>query len=398
MRIGFDVSQTGRTKAGCGYLADGLIRELSKIDAENEYVLYPAVGDVFWDPDCARDTFHCNLPNFRRQPAPKSFEASQSFWRNPGEDFDEALGSPDIFHANNFYCPSGLRRARLIYTLYDLAFISHPDWTTEANRLGCFYGMFRASLKADLIVSISESSRKHFLEVFPHYPADRVVVVYPGSRFPSPVELPRPEALRRFQPGKFWLSVATLEPRKNHKRLLRAYAALKQKRPDPLPLVLCGGKGWLMDEFESELASLGLTEDVILTGYLENDALQWLYQNCFAFVYPSYFEGFGLPVLEAMSLGAPVIASKATSIPEIVGSAGLLIDPYDEASILSAMERLLGGEVSRDRLRSAGREQASLFSWEASARQMLELYRQVALPEYRCLAEADQMSVAATTS
>jgi len=377
MRIGFDVSQTGRLKAGCGYFAESLIRRLAELDSENEYILYPAVGDLFWDPECATETFRADHANFRRLDAPADFEQSKSFWRTPPADFEKQLGEPDVFHANNFFCPVGLQRAKLVYTLYDLSFLEHPEWTTEANRIGCFTGVFRASLYADLIVAISEHSRRCFLQTFPHYPPERVKVVHLASRFQRRDGLPRPASLFRLQPERFWLSVCTLEPRKNHRRLLAAYARLKARRSSVFPLVLAGGKGWMMEEFERTLGEFDLGEEVILTGYLDDAALQWLYQNCFAFVYPSLFEGFGLPVLEAMGLGAPVITSNVTSLPEVVGTAGLLIDPENESEISAAMSSLLDSEALRDELRREGMEAAGRFSWATAAQTMLGLYEEV---------------------
>lgn len=377
MRIGFDVSQTGNAKAGCGYYADSLIRTLAATDRENDYILYPAVGDVFWDPECSHATFSCTRPNFQRHPAPRSLEASKAFWTQPGADFEQRLGSPDIFHANNFYCPSGLRSARLVYTLYDISFMAHPEWTTEANRSGCFAGVFGASLRADYMVAISEYSRRHFLETFPHYDAERTGVVYPASRFDEASPCIRPDALSSLQPGRFWLSVATLEPRKNHRRLLQAYAQLKTRHLGTWPLVLAGGRGWMMEEFEKDLGALRLGSDVILAGYLDDPALAWLYRHCFAFLYPSLFEGFGMPVLEAMSSGAPVIAADCTSIPEIAGPAALLVDPLAPASMAAAMDKLVSSRVNPDVLRDAGRQRAKMFSWTASARKLLDIYAAV---------------------
>ncbi|MGD0616376.1 MAG: glycosyltransferase family 1 protein [Bryobacteraceae bacterium] len=377
MNIGFDVSQTGCLKAGCGYFADGLIRQLSEVDHENQYVLYPAVGDHFWDPDCSGSTFSVDRPNFRRTRAPASLESSQAFWRNPPADFEQQLGSPDIFHANNFFCPE-LRKARLVYTLYDLGYLEEPAWTTEANRAGCFQGTFNASLRADRIIAISEYSRSHFLRTFPHYPENRIVVVYPGSRFESRSGLPRPARLSQLKPDSFWLSVATLEPRKNHRRLIEAYRKVKAEAGSTFPLVLVGGHGWLMEDFEKTLTGLKAGTDVILTGYLDDSELQWLYENCFAFVYPSLFEGFGLPVLEAMSLGAAVIASKATSLPEIVGTAGLLVNPCDVEEIAAAIRRLTEPNGCREALRELAPPRARLFSWQSAARQVLTLYEELA--------------------
>ncbi len=364
MKIGFDVSQTGRTKAGCGFFADGLISALAAADTRNEYILYPAFGDLFWDPECGSATFRGPAPRFRSLAAPANFEESQRFWRHPGPDFEARLGSPDIVHSNNFYCPRGLTRARLVYTLHDLSFVEEPDWSTEPNRVGCFQGVFQASLSADWIVANSAFTRSHFLATFPHYPAERITVIHPASRFsadgPAP---PRPERFAHLRPESFWLSVGTIEPRKNQRRLLEAY----RKVGSPLPLVLAGGEGWLMDEFAA-------AQGVELTGYVSDAELEWLYRNCFGFLYPSLFEGFGMPVLEAITLGAPVICSNTTSLPEVAGDAAILVDPRDVGAIAAAMQTL-----PRERLKRAAPAQAARFSWKESGGKLLAVYEQVRL-------------------
>ena len=296
MRIAYDISQTGKDKAGCGYFAYSLIRALSNFDLQNEYLLLNSFGEFIWDrkatpASCGiqRSTVKLGLSHANRF-------AAQRFWHNPPPDLDAALGNPDVVHSNNFFCPTGLRRARLIYTLYDLSFIEHPEWTTELNRALCFDGVSRASLYANTILAISEYSRAHFLRTFPHYPPENVHVVYPASRYTYSADLKRPSKLpRRVGEGKFWLCVGTLEPRKNHLGLLRAYAQHKARSGKPLPLVHAGGPGWLMNDFKDQIRKLNLQDDVILLGYVDDITLQWLYQNCFAFVYPSFFEGFGLP-------------------------------------------------------------------------------------------------------
>ena len=156
--------------------------------------------------------------------------------------------------------------------------------------------------------------------------------------------------------------MGTIEPRKNHRRLLEAYRLIDSS----LPLVLAGGKGWLMDEF--------LADDVLLTGYVTDAELEWLYRNCYAFLYPSLFEGFGMPVLEALTLGAPVICSNTTSLPEVAGDAALLVDPLDPRAIAAAMQEL---PAVRESLIQKGRAQARRFSWEESANQLKALYAKV---------------------
>ncbi len=377
MKIGFDVSQTGNNKAGCGYLAYSLGKALASIDSQNEYLLYPTFGEHYLDPKWASDTLQINRPNFRRGLAHHDLGEAFPFWSNPPTNFEQQLGSPDIIHSNNYYCPAGLKQARLVYILYDLNFLIQPEWTTETNRIVCFDGTFKASLYADFVVAISDFSRRHFLEIFPYFPPERMAVVPLASRFSGTVAPPRPAHLSDLQPGQFWLDIATIEPRKNHRRLVEAYARLKSEAGETFPLVLAGGQGWLMEDFEDLLCQLGIRENVRLLGNISDDDVAWLYNNCFAFVYPSLFEGFGMPVLEAMSLGAAVITSNTSSLPEVTGDTGLLVDPLDVDSIYQAMRRVAVGEVSRSELQRKGYERSKLFSWEASARQVLSIYNHV---------------------
>ncbi|WP_300157602.1 glycosyltransferase family 1 protein, partial [Solidesulfovibrio sp.] len=328
MRIGFDVSQTGAGKAGCGYFAAGLLDALARLDRQNDYVLYPAFGDFFREPRPKA----CLRPDggrFRTGPTFRRFSSQKRFFRQPPPDFEARLGAPDIVHANNFFCPAGLRRARLVYTLYDLSFLENPAWTTEGNRTGCFDGVFRAAVSADRVVSISEYSLNHFLRVFPNYPRERTVVAPLASRFSADSPREKPKAVGELSPGSFWLCVGTIEPRKNHERLFAAYAAWLRETGGDMPLVLAGGRGWLMDDVARTVRELGIADRLVFTGYVSDAELAWLYASCHAFLYPSLFEGFGLPVLEAMSLGAAVVCSDATSLPEVAGDAAVLVDPLD---------------------------------------------------------------------
>jgi glycosyltransferase involved in cell wall biosynthesis len=159
--------------------------------------------------------------------------------------------------------------------------------------------------------------------------------------------------------------------------LLQAYAQLKAEQGSGFPLVLTGSDGWLMDDFLRWLDDLGLHQDVITLGYVDDTMLQWLYQHCLAFVYPSFFEGFGLPVLEAMSLGAPVIVSNVTSLPEIVETHGILVDPHDVESICHGMRQLATDPLLRIDLQGRAQCQSTKFSWQSAARETLTCYQKV---------------------
>jgi glycosyltransferase involved in cell wall biosynthesis len=376
MKIGFDVSQTGRQKAGCGYFADNLIEHLGS-QSEGAFVLYPTFGSAYWDDHWQTDIRHIQNPRFKTGLAHTSYEALKSFWRNPPSHLDQQMNAPDIVHANNFFCPVGLENARLVYTLYDLAFLEYPEWTTSENWNACFEGVFNASLYADAIIAISQYTRQHFLRLFPHYPENQVHLVYGASRFVKSPPVEPPNVDLGIESDRFWLHVGTIEPRKNHERLLAAYARYASQVQDPFPLVLVGARGWLMEQFDAQIDALGLGNRVIRLGYVTDAALSWLYESCFAFIYPSLFEGFGLPVVEAMSFGAAVIASNVTSLPEVVGDAGLLIDPLSVESISDALIRLGTGHYDRAELKQKAMKQAENFSWQQTAERVMEIYKQV---------------------
>ena len=378
MRIGFDISQTGNNKAGCGYFADCLIQALTAMDSEDKYILYPYFGTSFWDPQAEHTTLRMDRPNVSRKLLFSNFAKSMSFWSQLPPEAEGLLGNPDIIHANNFSCPQGVKQAKIVYTLYDLHFLEYPELTTEENRQKCFEGIFGASIRADFIISISDYSRKRFLEVFPHYPPERTQVVHLGSRFPAGEnDEGESEILRVLKPGEFWLAVGTLEPRKNLRRLLQAFALSKGQLAFRYPIALAGGKGWLEEDLEDFIREMDLTDNVLILGYVSDQELTWLYRNCFCFVYPSLYEGFGLPVLEAMGQGAAVITSNTTSLPEVAGDAAHYIDPFDVQDIASAFLKLGSNSHFRKELRKKAAIRAKMFSWEKSAAKILDIYNQV---------------------
>jgi glycosyltransferase involved in cell wall biosynthesis len=382
MHIGFDISQTGSGKAGCGYFAHALIKAMLELAPEHSYSLYPSFGDFYFD---ALMPFLNPYAGGHVHYGPRhlSRETARVFWNGPA--VESVLNRPDIVHANNFWCPTQLASSRLIYTFYDMSFAVEPAWTTEANRVGCFDGVFRSAISADWVVAISEASRAHYLSMFPHFPADRIRVIYPCSRFAdSSAEGKRPKALDDVPAGGYWLSVGTIEPRKNQRRLVEAYARYLALGGAPMPLVLAGGKGWLMEDFKKHLVELGVEAHVMMIGYVSDDELIWLYRNCYANLYPSLFEGFGLPVLEGMQFGAATLASNTTSIPEVAGDAAILLAPEDTEGWAQVMLRLAGNRLERDQLSAAALKQAGRFDWKRSAEALLQLYEEaLASPKRR---------------
>ena len=371
MKIGFDVSQTGRFKTGCGYFADALARALVARPRGHQFILYPTFGADYWDHEWRTSTLSMpDRPDVERGPGQARLDLLEAFWLDPPSDWEAQLGAPDIIHANNFYCPSRPTRARLVYTLHDLVFASHPDWTTEANWRVCFDGVFHASLYADHVVAVSDFTRTQFLELFPHFPAERISVVYEASRFGDPPSSAPPVRVSHLQPGAFWLAAGDLTPRKNLDRLLEAYATLRASGQTTHPLVLFGGQPVARD-----------AANVERLGYVDDRTLHWLYAHCFAFCYPSLFEGFGLPVVEAMSQGAPILTSNLTSLPEVVGDGALMVDPTSTSAIAAGLQRLAADDALRRDLAHASQARASRFAWQTAAEQVLDIY-EAAVTEY----------------
>jgi glycosyltransferase involved in cell wall biosynthesis len=379
LNIAFDVSQTGPRKAGCGFYASALIDGLIASGATHRFTLLTSYGDFYHDPSRAL-AFPYRRHGVAYGPRLPRRRDAQAFWQNQ-KRAGKFLDRFDLVHSNNFWCPPWRLRSTLIYTLYDMSFAEHPEWTTETNRLGCFQGVQRASLCADWLLAISQSSRQRFLHYFPQVAPQRVRVIYPASRFDQPgFDLqpmqPRADLFRSGQP--FFLSTGTIEPRKNQRFLVEVYSRFRERGGGAIPLVLAGGKGWLMDDFEQDLKASPWAADIHLLGYVSDQELIWLYRHCLLNLYPSHYEGFGLPVLEGMGQGAIVLSSNSTSLPEVVGDAGILLAPSDRDGWVEAIEALLMEPQRRADLAAAGRERAATFSWQASTRQLLDLYEEAA--------------------
>jgi glycosyltransferase involved in cell wall biosynthesis len=376
MHIGFDISQTGSTKAGCGYFAHAMIEAMLRAAPQHRYSLYPSFGDFYLDVNMPASNPYAGT-HVQYGPRQPSVDAAREFWNRP--DLEAALGFPDIVHANNFWCPTQLAASRLVYTLYDLSFVREPAWTTQANYAACWEGVSRAAVHADMIVAISDATRRHYLEVFPAVPPERIRVVYPPSRFAATSAAgQRPASAARLVEGNYWLSVGTIEPRKNQEGIAEAYARYLDAGGTAIPLVFAGGYGWLMEGFHRKLEALGVLPNVVMTGYVSDAELAWLYGHCRANLYLSHFEGFGLPVLEGMQFGAPTITSDASAMPEVAGNAAILVPPGDVERIARAMLLLDRSPAERSRLATLARERAAAFSADASAGSLMSLYGEVA--------------------
>lgn len=376
LKIAFDISQTGRRKAGCGFYADALLNGLLATDTEDEFTLMTSFGNFFHDSTQALAYPHfnkgvCYGPRHLRK------KDAEGFWENQ-EKGGRWLEQFDVVHANNFWCPPWPLPGKLIYTLYDMSFIDHPEWTTEKNRKGCLEGVERAAAFADQFVAISEATKRAFLHHFPRVHPEKVHVIYPASRFGQPGFNPKPKQPKQkvFSSGQpFFLSTGTIEPRKNQAFLLDVYHQFRDRGGDAIPLVFAGKKGWLMEDFEDKVAGSPWARDIHVLGYVNDGELAWLYQNCLANLYPSHYEGFGLPVLEGMSLGALAICSSSSSMPEVAGEAGIILPPDALDLWATTIGSIAHDSEKRTKLQASAKEHVTHFSWRISTQLVLNLYR-----------------------
>ena len=274
----------------------------------------------------------------------------------------------DIFHAPGFVLPLAATVPSVL-TIFDMTFFSHSDKHEFMKQVYFKHFIPPSAKKADVVITISHSAAaeiERYLDIdgrkirVTHLAADSVF----HSRAPEAVK----ETLRLLGiPDRYILSVGTLEPRKNIPLLLSAYAELPDDLRSSYPLVLVGKEGWGHENLQHIAGTLGISRHLFFTGYLTDNQLADLYAAAALFVYPSLYEGFGLPVLEAMASGAPVLTSSVSSMPEVAGDAALLADPHDQASIARGMAAILTDSSLAERMVVRGFERALQFSWEKTA-------------------------------
>lgn len=378
MRIVLDAQPLQWRQTGIATYVWCLLKHLARLDTTNEYRCFlsqrlrartppelPALDGVAISPLVTR------VPR-------------RLLYRTWGSDLSrmwpmETLAGPfDVFHYTDHLCAFQARGASVM-TVYDLSVLRVPQWHPLGRRIALSASRIRWSLKhATMILAISEFTKREVMELFEIDPS-KIVVTPLGvesTRWAAgPAPLSREELLRRGMNRPFILCVATLEPRKNLAGLIRAYASVKRRLRLPHRLVLIGGRGWCWEHIVRTVSALGLDEDVWFADYVPRPEVPRWMASADLFVYPSFYEGFGLPPLEAMACGAPTIVSNTSALPEVVGEAALLVDPYDVESIAEAMGRALTDEALRRTLSQRGRARARRFSWERTARATLDAYR-----------------------
>lgn len=370
MHIAIDAHSVGAGLGGNETYATNLIEALAEIDSVNRYTLYVTKKE-------AVERFADRWPNVHlRLTLPHT-----PLVRIPLTLTVELRRRPvDILHVQ--YTSPPFTPCPVVNTIHDLSFEHLPETFKRRSWRQMRLTIRRSAQSAAHILTDCDFARDDILRTY-GIPPERVTAVplAAAERF-SPVrdenELDRVRNKYGIN-GKYILTVGSIQPRKNIPRLIRAYSMLCEERNlEPLPkLVVVGKRGWLYEDTLATAESSTVRDRIILTGYVDDKDLPALYSAASCFVYPSYFEGFGIPPLEAMRCGTPTITGDRTCFPEIIGDAGLLVDPFDERAIMRGIVRVLTEQTLRDELIEKGLERANSYDWLKTARQTLDVYESV---------------------
>lgn len=375
MRIGIDASSLLKEWSGVGTYSYNLLKNLFKIDGENEYRLffYSLKGSLKRCPSF--DNSNVKAYHYRI-PGKLLLKAWQWFNSPPVETF---LGKIDIFHSINFHIMPQ-HKGKKIVTFHDLYFFIEPQNTERFGGRYFLITLPKRIKEVDMVIAVSQSTKQDIMK-FLGIPEERIRVIYEAVD-ESFREIKDRDAIEKIKTkykieGDYLFFVGTLEPRKNLIRLVEAFAMLKRGGHFPFKLVLAGKTGWAIDGLFRKIEDLGIKGEIIFSGYVVPEDLPYLYNGAEIFVFPSLYEGFGLPVLEAMGCGIPVLTSKKSSLPEITRGAAILIDPMNVEEIAKGMRMLIENESLRNEMVVRGLQRVKDFSWRRTAEETLRLYREV---------------------
>jgi glycosyltransferase involved in cell wall biosynthesis len=368
LRIGIDAHSVGMGAGGNETHYENLLRWIPRVDERNEYIFYFT---------------HLSSAQAAKYDVPGRIHAQLLPWKSSslrvGYTLPQAITRDrlDVFHAQYVLPP--MVRCKTLLTVADLAFEHYPEYFAPLQRLRCKLLIPASARRADHILTVSEFSKRDICQRYNIDP-ERVTVTYHGADAifrPIPRDVAR-EALAS-QYGllePFVLYVGRIQARKNLLRLAEAFAQLKEEGT-PHKLVIVGKKDFQADQLIARVDELGMKADVIFPGYVPTENLPNFYSAADAFVFPSIFEGFGLPVIEAMACGAAVITSQGSSLEEVAGDACELIDPHSTSALTAALQRVLGDKQRQEELRTKGVARSRQFSYEDAARKVVAVYERL---------------------
>ncbi len=364
MKIAIDIREAGKQKTGKGWYTYNIVKEILKLDNRNQYLLY---GNSKKNP-------YKDFKNVKF----KHIEAGSAKWHfKVIKDIKDK--NVDLFFAPTSYIIPAFapKNLRVIITIHDLVAFLFPSSHNKKAMIVERLTLKKALKKVSDVFVVSENTKKDLLNKFKLLNEQKIHLTPCAASkvFSKPVS---EDELIEFKdqkklPDNFILAVGTLEPRKNISTLIKSYVNIKKWHPE-YKLVLVGKKGWKYEQIEETLKKFQVEKDVIFPGYLKDDELQKIYKLAKVFVFPSLYEGFGIPPLEAMASGCPVVSSNKSSLPEVIGEAGILIDPTNAYKMADAISSLIENENVRNMMIDRGYRQAEKFSWSFSAKNALDVF------------------------
>lgn len=367
MRIGIDAHSLGGKQGGNETYYRSLLHSIARIDSENEYCIYYTVKAAPSTLDLESNRFQMR----RLRPASPYLRIPLVF------PLELGVRPVDVFHAQ-FIIPPFVR-CRTVTTIPDIAYEHHPEFFPPYQAAWSKKLIRWSARRADRVITVSNYSKHDISQTYDIDP-DKISVTYEAAGrefYPRDRGQAIDYVARHYRiDGPFILYVGRLQERKNLIRLLQAYSC-SRSRGIQQRLVLVGANDWMAQPIVDAISKLEIGSDVVLTGYVPAEDIPWFYSAADVFVYPSIFEGFGLPILEAMSCGIPVITSMGSSLEEVAGDAAIIVDPLNPESISSALERTLGDNTLRCELGQAGIRRSKKFNSYQTATETLAAYRSV---------------------
>lgn len=380
MNIGIDANCLVFDRSGFGRYTYNLVKNLLMIDTQNHYFLYASfirhrknrlkLLEALVDETKSRNV------TIRILPLPAQWKEIMIGTNYP---YSDLIRDPlDLFYAPHFAGIAKRGFARQVVTIHDLVFMHFPEH--RGVKLSRYYlNRTKVALEnSNHIIAVSESTKKDLIKLL-GVEEEKITVTSEGADNQFKLITDQKEILSHTKAYidpkfKYILSVGTLEPRKNLSAVLKAFSQLPVKLRQEYKLVFVGAKGWNNQEFEKTVEDYNLTDHIILTGFVADEDLPYIYNRASVFVYPSLYEGFGLPVLEAMSCGVPVVTSNISSLPEVVDDAGKTVDPHDDKEIAENIKLILTNPKLAQSLREKGLKRALKFSWKKVALETLKVF------------------------
>lgn len=389
IKIAFDALPLLGRKTGIGFCADGQIRAMAMFHMEHQFVLnYFAVRNLAQHQQEINAYLSCS-PNISARHAfcpPYLYRILSGVLPLNYQWF---FGSDcQITHFFNYIVPPGVS-GKCVVTVHDMVYQAFPETVRGRTRHMLDLGLVKSMRRADRIVTDSEFSRSEIIRYYPEF-ARKIRVVPCGVDLKKFHPVTDSEQIRRVLEKyhispPYFLYLGTIEPRKNLERLIQAYARFlrshtdsQQDLPENLPrLVLAGAEGWKNESLFRTIRSLNLEDDILFTEYIDDPDLCAVLSGALAFVFPSVYEGFGMPPLEAMACGTPVLVSDAASLPEVTGQSAVIVPPEDVRAMADGLELLYTDSALRERLRTEGLARAEQFSWKRSAEALYQVYEEL---------------------